>query len=91
MTNPNLPPVVYLPTAAHPRNSENAVELRQLDDGRKALLAYSALDRLVKCCGDHQPWALVDTEHLPALYAAQPYDVIYLDYDLPEHLRHQPA
>ncbi|WP_424922760.1 SAV_915 family protein [Aeromicrobium chenweiae] len=32
-----------------------------LRDGRTALLAYTALDRLVDCCGDRQPWVLIET------------------------------
>ncbi|WP_460525543.1 SAV_915 family protein [Flindersiella endophytica] len=28
-------------------------------DGRTALLVYSALDRLVTNCGEHQPWVVL--------------------------------
>ncbi|WP_199434006.1 SAV_915 family protein [Qaidamihabitans albus] len=87
MTNPALPPVVYLPTGDR-SGDETSVELRRTEDGRTALLAYSALDRLVDGCGQHQPWAMVRTEHLDKLYEAHPYDVIMLDGAIPEELRH---
>ncbi|WP_026360321.1 SAV_915 family protein [Amycolatopsis nigrescens] len=89
MTNPELPPVIYVPTTPHRNgNTESSIELRRTGDGRLALLAYSALDRLVACCGEHQAWVLVTSGNLPKLYAAQPYDVILLDAQLPEDLRY---
>ncbi|PXY32345.1 SAV_915 family protein [Prauserella muralis] len=93
MTNPSLPPVVYLPTGAHSGTDteETTVELRRTGDGRVALVAFSAVDRLVAGCGEHQPWMMVRTEHLPTLYDAQPYDVIMLDGVIPEELRHPGA
>ncbi|MFC4004169.1 SAV_915 family protein [Prauserella oleivorans] len=89
MTNPHLPPVVYLPTGPHagPDTAETHVQLRRTRDGRLALLAFSAVDRLVEGCGEHQPWMLVRTEHLPKLHESQPYDVILLDGAIPEELR----
>ncbi|PXY19796.1 SAV_915 family protein [Prauserella endophytica] len=93
MTNPHLPPVLYLPTApiAADGTGETTVELRRTGDGRIALLAYTALDRLVECCGEHQPWLMVHTEHLPKLHERQPYDVILLDGEIPEELRRTAA
>jgi len=49
------------------------------------------VQRLVECCGPHQPWALVKSEHLGRVHQAQPYDLIVLDSDLPEELRHREA
>ncbi len=59
----------------------------KLPDGQVALLAYTALDRLVDGCGDQQPWLLFETAKLDELRAVKPFDLKYLDVDLPEHLR----
>ena len=48
-----------------------------------ALLAYTAVDRLVKCMGPNQPWALFLTENLNDLAEKQPFDVIMLDQRIP--------
>ena len=45
-------------------------------DGRVALLAYTALDRLATCMGPYQPWVLYRTEQLDELGGVQSYDVI---------------
>jgi hypothetical protein len=38
-------------------DEELSVDFRRMRDGRLALLAYTALDRLVNCCGqDHRGW-----------------------------------
>ncbi|OLT44712.1 hypothetical protein BJF85_19775 [Saccharomonospora sp. CUA-673] len=90
MTNPQLPPVVYLPTGPHDGEATQQadIELRRTPDGRLALLAYSAVDRLVECCGPHQPWILAQTSDLPKLHERQPYEMILLDAEIPEELRH---
>lgn len=81
-----IPPVLYLPTSGQDLEGL-PVELRQTADGRTALLAYTALDRLGTCCGPDQPWALVPTDKLDQLGIA--YDVIYLDMAIPEELWHR--
>lgn len=92
VTNPSLPPALYLPTGPAGREAQGAsIELRRTPDGRTALVAFTALDRLIDCCGEHQPWVLVGTEHLPKVHAATPYDVIVLDSPLPDDLRHSPT
>ncbi|MFC4082488.1 SAV_915 family protein [Amycolatopsis samaneae] len=89
MTNPDLPAALYLPTSETPKDHSGAsIELRRTPDGRTALVAFTSLDQLVSCCGEHQPWARVATEDLPAIHRARPYDVIVLDSPLPEGLRH---
>ena len=92
VTNPALPPALYLPTGAAAATASGdpgaSIELRRTPDGRTALVAFTALDRLIECCGEHQPWILVNTEHLPKIHAAKPYDLIVLDSPLPEELRH---
>jgi hypothetical protein len=82
---------VYLPTGpaaqVNTGQAEAPIELRRTPDGRTALIAFTALDRLIECCGEHQPWILVKTEHLPKIHAARPYDLIVLDSPLPDELK----
>lgn len=81
---PALPPVLYVPCEQSvPSGSDVVLELRQLTDGRLALLTYSALDRLVAACGDAQPWALIPTARLDEIAETVPYEVIALDLTLP--------
>lgn len=82
-----LPPVLYVPTAGAQANGETALDMRETKDGRLALLVYTALDRLVSCCGDEQPWTLMPTEALDAVNDAHPYDVILVDLAIPEQYR----
>lgn len=82
-----VPPAVYLPVADAGSGQTYEVEMRPTNDGRVALLAYTALDRLADCCGPHQPWVLYPTDRLEELGQSQPYDVIYLDMPIPEEFR----
>jgi hypothetical protein len=85
----NFPPILYLPcTEPHARDGNITVELRQTKDGRMALMAYSALDRLIKCCGEAQPWVVVPTTNLGKLQQAQPFELALLDVAIPEEHRH---
>lgn len=87
-----MPPMMYLPTSGVPADGDQAgfaVELRETQDGRRALLAYTALDRLARCCGPDQPWVLYPTDKLGHL--GIDYDVIYLDLEIPAELWHTPA
>ncbi len=61
-----VPPVVYLPVREHPEGGSYP-EVRPLTDGRTALLAYTALDRLADACGAGQPWVLFHTAQLGAV------------------------
>ncbi|MCA0336124.1 MAG: hypothetical protein LCH66_04540 [Actinobacteria bacterium] len=81
-----IPPVVYLPVVGVD-GRDHEVEMRTTNDGRIALLAYTALDRLAACCGPGQSWILAHTERLADLEQTQAYDVIYFDLPLPEDLR----
>lgn len=58
------------------------MEIRELQDGR-ALLAYTALDRLLTLAGDRQPWVLMRTEDLSQVMREQPYDVVVFDLEIP--------
>ncbi len=92
VTSPGLPDALFLPTAKKPKDFTSAeIELCETGDGRMALIAFSTVRRLVECRGPHQPWALVKSENLGHVYQAQPYDLIVLDSDLPEELRHREA
>lgn len=81
------PPVVYLPVTLAEDGSVADVRMLRLADQRVALIAYTALDRLASCCGEDQPWALVETRRLGDLHATKPFDVKLLDVDLPQELR----
>lgn len=86
---PPIPPALYLPSTGASNTRGAKIELRQMRDGRVALLAYTALDRLARCLGPNQPWVLYPTENLDQLEAVQSYDVIYLDTPVPRNLWHQ--
>lgn len=86
-----VPPVVYVPTQrVRPDDTETTLELRKLDDGQLALMAYTSLDRLVDACGEFQPWALVPTPQVEQIRAMSGFDVVALDVALPLELRHGP-
>ncbi|MBI9113439.1 SAV_915 family protein [Sanguibacter suaedae] len=86
MTPADLPPVVYVPCFADDDGQVTAVQLRTTADGRTALLAYSALDRLKAGAGD-VPWVLLTIEDLQRVHDREPYDVLYMDLRIPEHAR----
>ncbi len=84
---PTSPPVLYLPVHLDGEGQVTDVRLIELAGGQVALLAYTALDRLVDACGDAQPWALVDSSKVLPAGEGTPYDVRFLDVSLPDELR----
>jgi hypothetical protein len=90
---PLLPPVVYLactaPAGTAIGEADWGVRLAGTDDGRFAILAYTALDRLVDACGPHQPWVLMPAARLDELDEHCPFDVILLDTPLADDERCQ--
>ncbi|MFD6859429.1 SAV_915 family protein [Rhodococcus sp. NPDC060090] len=85
---PALPPYLYIPCAQGVSDPADAVvDLRYLSDGRIALLGYTALDRLLSCCGDSQPWLVVPASLLPRLRQSYRWDVLLLDIEIPENER----
>jgi hypothetical protein len=81
---PELPPVLYLPCAEAVADPAAArPELRRTRDGRLALLAYTALDRLRDGCGAHQPWVLVRSDGLQRMHEHDPFDLLLLDVVVP--------
>jgi hypothetical protein len=81
-----VPPMLYLPVIDHPEGGQYAV-VREFEDGRTGLLAYTALDRLADKCGAAQPWILVSTSELGRIKDAQPFDIVAFDLDVPAALR----
>lgn len=85
------PPVVYLPVQLDDDGQVSDVRMIKLADGRVALLAYTALDRFIDCCGEEQPWVLFETRRLQQLHDAKPFDLKLLDVPWPDELRGNPA
>lgn len=83
----SLPPVLYVPCSAAIQGGELTVDLRPTRDGRVALLVYSALDRLVTCCGTNQPWAVIPAADLDKIAERVRFDLILLDIEIPEEYR----
>lgn len=80
-----IPPAVYLPVRGD--GAAGSAEVRELRDGRAALLAYTALDRLADSCGPEQPWVVVPTASLSEVKRRQPFDVVIFDMVVPEQYR----
>jgi len=78
----DFPPVVYVPCLDGAEPGSLNVALRRTNDGRTALLAYSALDRLRAGAGD-VPWALLTIADLQRVHDTTPYDAIYMDIRIP--------
>lgn len=82
-----LPPMLYVPCESFVAGESVDVAFRRTLDGRIALLVYTALDRLLACCGDGQPWFLMETDRLDELDEHFAYDVIFVDMEIPEEER----
>ena len=80
-----MPPVVYVPCTPGD-DGINHLAYRNLDDGRVALLVYTALDRLIDLAGDVH-WALLDWDALQQAQNLQHYDLILQDVWIPEDRR----
>lgn len=83
-----IPPFLYLPVRVSPAGVES-FEVRPLPDGRRALLAYTALDRLLDRCGDEQPWLVMQLEALSTVMEAQPFDLVSFDPVIADHLKNE--
>ena len=87
-----IPPVVYVPCSPLTNGAEDLiVDLRPTRDGRLALLVYSALDRLVDCCGDEQPWVVMPTVSLEKVRQETHFELLLLDVEIPEEFRRRAA
>jgi hypothetical protein len=84
----SLPPYVYVPCSPiRPGDTDLTVDLRRTRTGQVALLVYSALDRLVDCCGEAQAWTVFPATELEKIQEATGFELILLDVRIPEHLR----
>lgn len=84
----DYPPIVYIPAARHVADPKDLEVLyRETKDGRMALLVYSALDRLMRCCGEDQPWFTLPTADLQQLWDVRPFDLVLLDLPIPDEER----
>ncbi len=79
---------VFVPTnPVTPGDVQAQVQLRHMQDGRTALLAYSSKDLLVAGCGPEQGWIAVPSEQLVGLQQLVGFDVVAVDVDVPEEWR----
>ncbi|WP_121254525.1 SAV_915 family protein [Nocardioides ferulae] len=76
-----LPPVVYVPTTDEPDAADRRIVLHRVTDGRTALYAYSALDRLHDHYLPESRWVLCDGSALQRIHDATPYDLLFVDVD----------
>ena len=81
------PPVVYLPVETDADGQVTDVRMVRLEDGRVALLGYTALDRFLDSWGHAQPWMLFETRRLGDVHAVKPFDLKFLDVVVPAGLR----
>lgn len=81
-----LPPVVYVPCVLD-EHSEAHLALREMPDGRRALLVYTALDRLIDMAGEQTPWVLMDWAMLEEAQQVDGFDMIVKDIVIPEEWR----
>jgi hypothetical protein len=86
-----FPPVVYVPCSPFVDDNTLSVDLRPTRDCRLALLVYSALDRLVDCCGDEQPWVVMPTANLEKVRLETNFELILLDVVIPDEFRRRAA
>ncbi|MEQ6898196.1 SAV_915 family protein [Microbacterium sp. KR10-403] len=80
--------MLYLPIVrgvADPADAQ--LEYRRTKDGRSALLAYSALDRLHAGMGAEQPWIVMPTAQLQPIWEVDRFDTVLLDIDVPVEFR----
>ncbi|WP_281290255.1 SAV_915 family protein [Saccharopolyspora dendranthemae] len=70
------------PVAAGDRQAR--LELRHTTGGQLALLVYTSLERLVKACGDQQPWISVPVAELHSIAEQVEAEVVLEDIALPD-------
>ncbi|WP_425411848.1 SAV_915 family protein [Mycetocola saprophilus] len=78
-----VPPVLYLPVDHVVGTDLSQTTVADLADGRKAIFAFTALDRLADCCGIDQGWILVPTDSLGRLQEELGFEVISIDKPIP--------
>lgn len=78
-----MPEHVYVPVADLDPDAGPRIQARELPDGEVAALAYTTLEELVTCAGEHQPWVLMPSRRLAALRPQLGFDRIVLDLQVP--------
>ena len=78
-TRPTMPPVVYVPTTDEEDRAARRLVLHTVEDGRTALYAYSAIDRLDRYYLQGSPWVVLDVASLQRAHEASPYDLLFVD------------
>lgn len=63
------------------------LQLRHMEDGRLAVLAYTSLELLVAGCGPRQSWIAAPVEELETLQSLAGFDVIAVNVELPQAWR----
>lgn len=84
-----VPEHVYVPSRrARKGDQEVVLELRAMEAGGTALLAYASLGELVAHCGTGQPWIAVPFERLDNLRQLSGASMVVWDATLTEDQRH---
>lgn len=86
----SAPPVVYLPVETDAEGQVTDIRMIKLEDGRVALLAYTALDRFIDAWGEHQPWLLFESRRIGTIQESKHFDLKLLDVAVPESFRPGP-
>ncbi|WP_147441714.1 SAV_915 family protein [Mycetocola lacteus] len=81
-----VPPVLYLPVSRVGSDNQPTTTVAELSDGRKAIFAYTALDRLANCCGRDQAWMLIQTESMGLLQQELGFEIISVDKPIPNQI-----
>lgn len=80
--------MVFIPTNAVDSIKGRAeLQLREMKDGRMAVLVYTSLDLLVAGCGAQQPWIASPVDELESLQPLAGFDVIAVNVGLPDGWR----
>lgn len=91
--NGEEPESAFVPLAERflSRDKDVTVELRRLEDGRLAVLAFSSLEALVVGCGDLQPWASLPADKVAEIQQHSGADLVLWDAVLPDDQRNDSA
>ncbi|MQA86715.1 MAG: hypothetical protein GEV03_19300 [Streptosporangiales bacterium] len=81
--------VAYIPSRRVRRgDAEAMLELRNTEDGRVAMLAFSSLEQLVDGCGEAQPWVAVPIDRIEEMQRLSGADLVLWNVELSSELRH---
>lgn len=75
--------LLYVPTRPSDGSGRALIEMRTLPDGRLALVAFTSLAQLTRCCGARQPWLALDDRGLADVEAMTGYDLVLVDVKIP--------